>query len=231
MRERLFSAVRPTSRRASFALDVVPVTPMHDELAILLVRAPDPRAREKWMLPWDAPRDVETLDEGAQRIARAALGGDFARIDQVGAFGDGRRHPGEAEVSTGFVALVPIGSVGEPGVEAEWHPTSVVPPLTPRHQAVLEGALASLRTRLDVAPVAFHLLPPVFTLTELQSVYELLIGRRLHKASFRRTLHAAALVEPLDEWRSEGRGRPAQLFRYAPKRRRNVRRGVRFDLL
>ena len=61
--------------------------------------------------------------------------------------------------------------------------------------------------------------------------YELLLGRRLHKASFRRALQAAWLVEPTDEWRSEGRGRPAQLFRYAPRRRRNQRRGVRFDLL
>jgi hypothetical protein len=70
-----------------------------------------------------------------------------------------------------------------------------------------------------------------FTLTELQSMYELLLGRRLHKASFRRALQGAWLVEPTEEWRSEGRGRPAQLFRYAPRRRRSTRRGVRFELL
>jgi hypothetical protein len=62
-------------------------------------------------------------------------------------------------------------------------------------------------------------------------MYELLLGKRLHKASFRRALQAAWLVEPTDEWRSEGRGRPAQLYRYAPKKRRKGRRGVRFDLL
>ena len=84
---------------------------------------------------------------------------------------------------------------------------------------------------MDVAPVAFHLLPRTFTLSELQEVYEILLGRRLHKASFRRALQAAYLVEPTDEWRSEGRGRPAQLFRYAPRKRRGVRRAVRFDLL
>lgn len=231
MRERLFSAVLPTARRASLAIDVVPMTPMHDELAILLVRSMDPRARERWMLPWDAPRDVETLDEAAHRIARASLGGDLGRLEQVGAFGDGRRHPGEAEVSVGFAALVPLGSVGEPGVEAEWHPVSVLPPLAPRQQVIVEQGIAALRARLDVAPVAFNLLPDAFTLTELQSVYELLIGRRLHKASFRRTLQAADLVAPLDEWRTEGRGRPAQLFRFAPRRKRGVRRNVRFDLL
>jgi 8-oxo-dGTP diphosphatase len=80
-------------------------------------------------------------------------------------------------------------------------------------------------------PIAFRLLPSTFTLSELQAVYELLLGRRLHKASFRRSLHGATLVEATDEWRSEGRGRPAQLFRYAPPRRRRQRHGVRFDLL
>jgi 8-oxo-dGTP diphosphatase len=75
------------------------------------------------------------------------------------------------------------------------------------------------------------LLPATFTLSELQHMYELLLGRRLHKASFRRALAAAALVEPTDEWRSEGRGRPAQLYRFGPKKRRRGRRGVRFDLL
>ena len=94
----------------------------------------------------------------------------------------------------------------------------------------LQKDLESLKRRIDQSPLAFRLLPQSFTLSELQSVYELVLGRRLHKASFRRALQSALLVEPTEEWRSEGRGRPAQLFRYAPRKRRGVRRGVRFDL-
>jgi 8-oxo-dGTP diphosphatase len=96
---------------------------------------------------------------------------------------------------------------------------------------MVDGALEAIRSRLDQSPIAFRLLPPTFTLSELQGTYEILLGRRLHKASFRRALQSAWLVEPTDEWRSEGRGRPAQLFRYAPRRRRANRRGVRFDML
>jgi hypothetical protein len=88
-----------------------------------------------------------------------------------------------------------------------------------------------VRRRIDQAPLAFRLLPEVFTLSELQAIYELLLGRALHKASFRRALQAAFLVEPTDEWRGEGRGRPAQLYRYAPRKRRGARRGVRFDAI
>ena len=114
---------------------------------------------------------------------------------------------------------------------ATWTSVSDLPPLPARQREEIDSALAAIRARVDQQPIAFRLLPAAFTLTDLQSVYELLLGRRLHKASFRRSLHASALVEATDEWRGEGRGRPAQLFRYAPPRRRRQRRGVRFDLL
>lgn len=230
MRERLFSVVRPTTRRATLAIDVVPVSPRQGALAILLLRAPDQRTRERWMLPWDAPRDVESLAQAAARITRAALGAAPALVEQVGAFGDGSRHPGEAELSLGYSALIPLDPhAAEETPLARWFPLGELPALPPRHRAVVEGAIDALRARIDVAPVAFHLLPGTFTLTELQAVYELVLGRPLHKASFRRALQAAHLVEALDEWRSEGRGRPAQLFRYAPKKRRTGRRGIRLE--
>ena len=66
---------------------------------------------------------------------------------------------------------------------------------------------------------------------DLQATYETILARRLHKASFRRALQAAFLVDPTGEQRGEGRGRPAQLFRFAPRRRKSARRGVRLDLL
>jgi hypothetical protein len=91
--------------------------------------------------------------------------------------------------------------------------------------------MRAIQARLDQAPIAFRLLPAKFTLSELQQMYELLLGKRLHKASFRRALQAAWLVEPTDEWRSEGRGRPAQLYRYSPKKKRRAQRGVRFDFM
>jgi 8-oxo-dGTP diphosphatase len=194
----------------------------------LLLRAPA-GARERWTLPWDAPQQDEGLEEAAARIAQAVLGSAPAFFEQVGAFSDGRRHPGDADVSVGIVALVPA-STEAPAIDAEWFPLDALPSLAPRHRTVVERAAAVARQRVDQSPLAFRLLPPTFTLSDLQSVYELLLGRRLHKASFRRALQASYLVEPTDEWRTEGRGRPAQLFRFAPKKRRGARRGVRFDL-
>ena len=217
------------SRKPSYTLDVVLLTAVGGQLAVLLSRSPE--GREKWMTPWDAQRPAETMEACAMRIAKSALAGELTWIEQVGAFGDGKRHPSDADISVGFVGLVPSGTPSPVGGVYAWFPVSDVPQLTPRQRSILDGAITLIRGRMDQSPVAFRLLPQMFTLTELQQMYELLLGKRLHKASFRRALQAAWLVEPTDEWRSEGRGRPAQLYRYAPRKRRPAQRGIRLDLL
>jgi 8-oxo-dGTP diphosphatase len=228
MRERPPHQTRPVVRKTTLAVDVVVLSPQADSLAALLVRS-TPGGRERWSLPWDAPLAGEGLEDAAARITESALGAAPALLEQVGAFADARRHPGDADVSVGVVALTPQLE-GALVAGAEWFSLSALPPLSPRHRAIVDRATTVVRLRVDQSPLAFRLLPPTFTLTDLQGIYELLLGRRLHKASFRRALQASYLVEPTDEWRSEGRGRPAQLFRYAPRKRRGARRGVRFDL-
>jgi 8-oxo-dGTP diphosphatase len=232
MRERSTTiAAKSPTRRVGFTVDVVLLTPHGKQLAVLLIRSPDPRSRERWSLPFDFLRPDEPLDTAADRVARTAVGGAPSWMEQIGAFSDGRRHPTDADLSVGYIGIVPLGTPSPIGGAVAWFPMAELPQLTPRQRAIVDAALETLRNRLDQAPIAFRLLPPTFTLSELQSMYELLLGRRLHKASFRRALQGAWLVEPTEEWRSEGRGRPAQLFRYAPRRRRSTRRGVRFELL
>jgi 8-oxo-dGTP diphosphatase len=218
-------------RRAGYSVDVVLVTPLDRHLAVLLVRAPE-GSIERWTLPWGVPQPSDaTLEGTALRVARGALPSAPGWLEQAGAFADGRRHPGEVDLSVGFVGAVPVGTLSAAGEDAAWFPVSELQPLAPRQRAIVTAAAEGLRVRLDYAPMAFRLLPPAFTLSDLQRVYEILLGHQLHKASFRRALHGAELVEPTDEWRSEGRGRPAQLFRHTAKRRRPRPRTVRFDLM
>lgn len=228
MRERSSHPVKPAVRKTTLAVDVVVLSPQANALAVLLVRAA-PAGRERWSLPWDAPLPSEGLEDAAARVTEDALGVAPTLLEQVGAFADSRRHPGDADVSIGIVALTPQSDAPLLG-GAEWFSLAALPPLSPRHRAVVDRAVTVVRQRVDQSPLAFRLLPATFTLSDLQAIYELLLARRLHKASFRRALQASYLVEPTDEWRSEGRGRPAQLFRYAPRKRRGARRGVRFDL-
>ncbi|HEX6598755.1 MAG TPA: NUDIX domain-containing protein [Gemmatimonadaceae bacterium] len=230
MRDRPSPPARPATRRVALAVDVVTLSPRDDGLAVLLVPSVA-GARERWSLPWDGPRDDERLEEAGTRVARALLGATPTLVEQVGAASDGRRHPGGAELSVGVLALSPLDNEAPAsGSGAAWFPLDALPALAPRHRDMVDRAAIAVRQRLDHSPIAFRLLPATFTLSELQRIYELLLGRRLHKASFRRALQGSFLVEPTDAWRSEGRGRPAQLFRFAPKKRRRASRSVRFDL-
>lgn len=204
------------------------LTPREDTLVLLLHRS---NGSESWSVPWATPTGDETLNSIANQISHRALGSAPAWIEQIGAFGDRTQHPSSSDISVAFVALFPLGTSPQDGGETQWFDIDALPPLSDRQSIMVQYGVALVRDRIDLSPVAFRLLPSSFTLSELQQMYELLLGKRLHKASFRRALQAAWLVEPTDEWRSEGRGRPAQLYRYAPKKRRKGRRGVRFDLL
>jgi 8-oxo-dGTP diphosphatase len=216
-------------RKSPYSIDLVLVTALKDQLAVLLWRTLD--GKEKWALPWEMPGSDETLESAAGRIATDALGVLPAWLEQLAAFAADKRHPSDSDVSVAFAGLVPAGTPPPVGGAYAWFAASELPVLAPRQRAMLDDALVMLRAKMDQSPVAFRLLPATFTLSELQHMYELLLGKRLHKASFRRALQAAWLVEPTDEWRSEGRGRPAQLFRYSPRKRRPAQRGIRLDLL
>ena len=223
---------RSAPPRAGYSVDVVLLTVLDGQLAAALVRAegrPGERLRERWTLPWEAGAVDESLADAAERVSRDVMGVAPHYIEQVGAFGDGRRHPGPAPLSVAFVALVPAGAAMPADTGGDFFPVNDLPALAPRQRAMIDAAVAHVQQRVGHAPIAFRLLPTTFTLSELQELYELLLDRRLHKASFRRSLQAARIVEATEEWRSEGRGRPAQLFRYAPRRRRSTPRGIRFE--
>lgn len=186
------------------------------EGSMAVLRPADAARRFAW--PMAPLAGATSPDAIADTLARRLLGRAPLWSAQVGAVAEGDT------LAITYVALLPAGS--EPPRGYVW--TSVA---KGGGTPLVRAAITHLRDRLDREPIAFRLLPPTFTLSELQQVYELLLERRLHKASFRRTLLAAHLVEPTESWRSEGRGRPAQLFRFSPRRRRGVQRAVRFELL
>lgn len=224
------SAARPAPRGVALSVNVVLFTPRGSELAVLLTPSGmRGRTRERAATPADSLRGDESLDQAAARIAREALGTTPSFLHQAGADGTAGRPHEYPQVTVTYFGLVPDAGAGR--TTTQWAALSELGSLSARQRQDIETAVTAMRAQVDQQPIAFRLVPPTFTLSELQAVYELLLGRRLHKASFRRSLHASALVEATDEWRGEGRGRPAQLFRFAPPRRRRPRRGIRFDLL
>jgi 8-oxo-dGTP diphosphatase len=106
---------------------------------------------------------------------------------------------------------------GTDAAEAEWWSMDQLPTLAFDHARILNYALERLRNKLEYTTVGFQLLPEKFTLTELQEVYEAILGRQLDKRNFRRKLSLLKILKPLSEYRRGGQ-RPAQLYRFVAAR-------------
>lgn len=222
-------SVRRSPRRVPISIDLVLLGFHGGRLQLLVGTEPDGGGRARRELPWVPYDGAEPLEAAARQAVREILGSVPSWLEQAGAYDGRKRHPAEGGISIAFIGLIGDGSdIRGQYTLADLDAVGAIPA---RQRAMVDGALETLRARLDFEPLAFRLLPSAFTLTELQQIYEQILQQPLHKASFRRALQAAELVQPLNEYRTEGRGRPAQLFRYAPRPRRPPPRSARFDLL
>jgi 8-oxo-dGTP diphosphatase len=121
-------------------------------------------------------------------------------------------------ISVAYIALVPTPLTvhgGSDTGDAQWWPIGSMPELAFDHSDIVQYALTRLRYKIEYSPVGFRLMPPEFTLSELQKAYEIVLGEPLDKRNFRRRIMEAQVIEPLDEVRS-GDGRPARLYRFRP---------------
>ena len=87
-------------------------------------------------------------------------------------------------------------------------------PMIDDHRRILATAISRVRAKIKYRPVVFELMPPEFTLYELQKTVEAILGPHLHKQNFRRLVESAGLVEPTGHVKTRTGGRPAKLFRF-----------------
>jgi 8-oxo-dGTP diphosphatase len=167
-------------------------------------------------LPRGLPAVAETLDGAARQIVRTATGVQERYLEQL--YTLSVRNPPPWTVVVSYVALVSTDAGTRPvGAEDLWHQAENLPSLSETDRMVVDYALFRLRAKLGYTNIAFHLMPPTFTLTELQSAYETILARRLDKRNFRRRMIASGILEQTPEKRREGSHRPATLYRFRPE--------------
>lgn len=191
-------------------VEVVVFTIRDESLHVLL--AP---ADAAWQLPSDLVRPDEPLDDAARRALTDVAGASDVWLEQLYTFGDVARDPQARTISVAHYALVSadvVSAHGDP--RAQWWPVAALPQLMLDHRRIIDYALTRLRNKLSYTTVGFQLLPQRFTLSELQRVYEIILGRELDKRNFRRKVEMLGIVKPTREQRASITGRPAQLYRF-----------------
>jgi 8-oxo-dGTP diphosphatase len=137
-------------------------------------------------------------------------------LEHLYTFGDPRRDPRGRVITVAYFALVPAPlavHAGSDASDARWWSVYQLPKLAFDHNTILKYALQRLRYKLEYTAAGFQLLPPSFTLTEIQQAYEIILGELLDKRNFRRRILEAGILEETGVLSNSG-GRPAKLYRF-----------------
>jgi len=204
--------------RPAITVDLVIFSVRAHDLNVLLVRRADAPFRGRWALPGGFGRPNESLDDAARRQLEEETGVRDVYLEQLYTFGAPRRDPRGRVISVAYFALAAASvnaQASGPGVEVAWHALDKLPELAFDHGEIVRYALQRLRYKLEYTSVGFELLPNEFTLTELQTAYEIVLGEKLDKRNFRRRILEAGILAETSRYReSDGQGRPARLYCY-----------------
>jgi len=197
-------------------VDIVIFTIQAGELKVLLVKRRIAPFLGQFAIPGGFVLENEDLDQAALRELREETGVSDVYLEQLYSFGKPDRDPRGRVVTVAYFALVSADrklKAGSDAAEAAWYATNDLPPLAFDHAEILAYALERLRNKLEYTTVGFQLLPEKFTLTQLQEVYEAILGKKLDKRNFRRKMSVLKILKPLREYQRGGQ-RPAQLHRF-----------------
>ena len=204
-------------------------------LKVLLIQRDLEPFAGKWALPGGFVHLDETLEAAARRELWEETSVADLFLEQLYTFGAVARDPRERVVSVAYYALIDLFSrqlnAASDARNAAWYTVDATPPLAFDHQEILALALQRLRGKVRYQPIGFELLPEKFTLTQLQRLYETILGVTLDKRNIRKKLLAMELLIALDEVEQDVAHRAARLYQFDEVRYRALsERGFNFEI-
>jgi 8-oxo-dGTP diphosphatase len=211
----------PRAREPVVAVLLVIFTVADGDLRVLLTRRGIEPFRGWWAIPGGRllARD-ESLDAAAARKLVDETGVRDVFLEQLYTFGELDRTTADGAVAIAYFALVDHRRVqleSRREWPTRWFSMGDLPELAFDNRRVLDYALQRLRYKLEYTNVAYSLLPEEFTMSQLQTVYETIHGRRLDKRNFRKRMLSLGIITPTGKKHVEGAHRPAELFAFTKR--------------
>ena len=199
-------------------VDIVLFTVIDNLLKVLLIQRRQPPYEHMWAIPGGFIHMGETLEEAASRRLREETTVEHIYLEQLGSFGAPSRDPRARVITVAYYALVSAEKLhltaSANAQDVAWFNVEELADLAFDHTEIVNKALIKLKDNLETSTVAFQLLPENFTLTELQRVYELILGKTLDKRNFRKKILASDVLRETHETKMDGYHRPAQLYAF-----------------
>ncbi len=180
------------------SVDIIVFGFEEDCLKILIGKRQMDPGRGEWSVYGGFVNEGEDLEGAANRTILALTGMRKLYMRQVGAFGAVDRDPGERVISIAYCALINVKDYDDElrkQYGLEWVTLKELPQLYSDHNIMINNALAQIRRRINSEPIIFNLLPDLFTLTQLQHVYEAVLGTELDKRNFRKRVKQMDFIE------------------------------------
>ncbi|RYE40059.1 MAG: NUDIX hydrolase [Sphingobacteriales bacterium] len=190
------------------------------ELKVLLIERNQVPFKDWWALPGNIVGAEESLDQSASRILYELTGLKDVYMEQYYTFGDVDRHPQGRVITVAYYAMLRLGGektlkpVSDYAKNAQWINVKNLPDLAFDHKMIYDKGLEKIKRRIKHQPIAFELLPEKFTLTQLQQVYELVLGKKLDKRNFRKKMLNFGILKDLDEKQKGVSFRAATLYKF-----------------
>ena len=207
---------------------------LEKEIKLLLFKRMFEPAKGKWSLAGGFVEANESLDEAATRILRKLTGLDSVYMKQSYTYGDTDRDPGDRVISVAYFALITLRDINKELAEqngVSWRSLSRLPDLIFDHPAMIKRALTDLQNQIRIKPVGFELLPEIFTLVQLQDLYEAIYQRKVDKRNFRKKILSMGILEKLEVKEKETSKKGAYYYKFNEDTYKRLRQnGFYFNL-
>lgn len=191
-----------------------------DKLKLLIGKRQMDPGRGEWSVYGGFVGANESLDDAANRVVSQLTGLEDLYMRQVGAFGAVDRDPGERVISVAYCALINVKDYDDSLRQKyglEWVSLNELPRLYSDHNLMVRDAITLLRRRMRTEPLSFNLLPELFTLTQLQHVYEAILDNEIDKRNFRKRIKQIDFIEKTDLIDKKTSKRGAAFYRFNRK--------------
>ena len=187
------------------------------ELKLLLLKRNFEPAMGEWSLMGGFVQEEESVHNAAKRVLRELTGLENVYMQQVGTFGEVERDPGERVISVAYYALINVDEYDRQLVDqhnAFWIKIDELPSLIFDHPEMIVKARELMKHQASDNPIGFNLLPELFTLSQLQCLYEAIYGEQMDKRNFRKRIATMDYIEKTDHIDKTGSKRGAYLYKF-----------------
>lgn len=190
------------------------------ELSLLLQKRNFEPAKGVWSLMGGFVQEGESVDDAAKRVLTELTGLKNIFMKQVAVYGDVNRDPGERVISIAYYALINVNEYDRELVEAHkahWININQLPELCFDHSQMVAKAREQMQQQASTQPIGFNLLPKMFTLSQLQSLYEAIYGCSIDKRNFRKRVADMDYIEKTELKDKSNSRRGAYLYKFNQK--------------